>query len=38
MAPRLKEKYDNEIAAQLKEDLDLDNAMQVPRLLKIVVN
>ena len=38
MAPRLKEKYDNEIAAQLKEDLGLENAMQVPRLLKIVVN
>ena len=38
MAPRLKEKYDTEIAAQLKEDLDLDNAMQIPRLLKIVVN
>ncbi|HZJ47861.1 MAG TPA: 50S ribosomal protein L5 [Acidimicrobiia bacterium] len=38
MAPRLKEKYDTEIAAQLKEDLGLDNAMLVPRLLKIVVN
>ena len=38
MAPRLKEKYDNEIAAQLKETLELENAMQVPRLLKIVVN
>jgi len=38
MAPRLKEKYDDEIAAQLKEDLGLENAMQVPRLLKIVVN
>ncbi len=38
MAPRLKEKYDNEIAAQLKDDLGLENAMQVPRLLKIVVN
>ncbi len=38
MAPRLKEKYNAEIAAQLKDDLELDNAMQVPRLLKIVVN
>jgi len=38
MAPRLKEKYDNEIAAELKESLELENAMQVPRLLKIVVN
>ncbi|MGB9358563.1 MAG: 50S ribosomal protein L5 [Acidimicrobiia bacterium] len=38
MAPRLKEKYDSEIAAQLKDTLELENAMQVPRLLKIVVN
>ncbi|MCJ7780084.1 MAG: 50S ribosomal protein L5, partial [Acidimicrobiia bacterium] len=38
MAPRLKEKYDNEFAAQLKEDLGLENAMQIPRLSKIVVN
>ena len=38
MTPRLKEKYNNEIAAQIKEDLELENAMQVPRLLKIVVN
>lgn len=38
MTPRLKEKYNNEIAAQIKEDLELENAMEVPRLLKIVVN
>jgi large subunit ribosomal protein L5 len=38
MAPRLKEKYDGEIAVRLKETLELENAMQVPRLLKIVVN
>ena len=38
MAPRLKEKYDDEIAAQLKETLALENTMQVPRLVKIVVN
>ena len=38
MTPRLKERYNTEIAAKLKEDLELDNAMQVPRLLKIVVN
>jgi len=38
MTPRLKEKYNNEVAAQIKEDLELENAMQVPRLLKIVVN
>ncbi len=38
MKPRLKEKYDSELAAQLKDQLGLDNAMQVPRLSKIVVN
>ena len=38
MTPRLKERYNDEIAARLKEDLELENAMQVPRLLKIVVN
>jgi large subunit ribosomal protein L5 len=38
MAPRLKEKYHNEIKGQLLEELGLDNVMQVPRLSKIVVN
>jgi large subunit ribosomal protein L5 len=38
MAPRLKEKYQNEAAAALKEQLALENMMQVPRLSKIVVN
>lgn len=38
MAPRLKEKYENEIKDQLLKDLDLDNVMQVPRLEKIVLN
>ncbi len=38
MAPRLKEQYHAEIKGQLQEDLGLDNAMQVPRLEKIVVN
>jgi large subunit ribosomal protein L5 len=38
MKPRLKEKYDSELAAQLKDQLGLDNVMQVPRLVKIVVN
>ena len=38
MTPRLKVKYNDVIAAQLKEGLELENAMQVPRLLKIVVN
>ncbi|MEA3076461.1 MAG: large subunit ribosomal protein [Actinomycetota bacterium] len=36
--PRLKQKYDNELRAQLKETLGLANTMQVPRLEKIVVN
>lgn len=36
--PRLKEKYDSEIRDALKEQLGLDNVMQVPRLTKIVVN
>jgi large subunit ribosomal protein L5 len=37
-APRLKVKYDEEIAAQLKDELGLDNPMQVPSLEKIVLN
>ena len=36
--PRLKAKYQEEVAAQLKDDLDLDNVMQVPTFEKIVVN
>jgi len=36
--PRLKERYDTEIRAQLKETLGLANIMQVPRLEKIVIN
>ncbi len=36
--PRLKERYDSELRAQLKEQLGLANIMQVPRLEKIVVN
>ena len=38
MKPRLKEKYDADIRDELKEKLELDNVMQVPRLLKINVN
>ena len=38
MTPRLKEQYDSEIKAQIKEELGLDNIMRVPRLDKIVVN
>jgi large subunit ribosomal protein L5 len=36
--PRLKVRFDNEVRAALKEQLGLDNIMQVPRLEKIVVN
>jgi large subunit ribosomal protein L5 len=36
--PRLKTKYDTEIRAALKDQLGLDNVMQVPRLEKIVLN
>ena len=37
-APRLKEKYKNEIAPKLKEDLNIENVNCIPRLEKIVVN
>jgi large subunit ribosomal protein L5 len=36
--PRLKARYDDEIRARLKDELGLENIMQVPRLEKIVVN
>ncbi|HMK62142.1 MAG TPA: 50S ribosomal protein L5 [Acidimicrobiales bacterium] len=36
--PRLKERYETELRAQLKEQLGLANVMEVPRLEKIVVN
>lgn len=36
--PRLKEKYNKEIAPQLKSDLGIQNVMEVPKLTKIVVN
>ena len=38
MIPRLKEKYASELRAQLKEELELDNVMLVPRLVKISLN
>ncbi|MBT7720973.1 MAG: 50S ribosomal protein L5 [Halieaceae bacterium] len=34
----LKEKYTSEIALQLKEELGLDNVMEVPRITKITLN
>jgi len=36
--PRLKERYRSELVPQLKNELSLGNVMQVPRLVKIVVN
>jgi large subunit ribosomal protein L5 len=34
----LKDKYRNEIAPQLKEELGLENVMEVPRITKITLN
>ena len=36
--PRLKSKYTDEVKGMLLEQLELGNVMQVPRLVKIVVN
>ena len=36
--PRLKQRYNDEIRAQLKDTLGLSNIMEVPRLEKIVLN
>ena len=36
--PRLKERYDSTVRAELKESLGLANIMEVPRLSKIVIN
>ena len=38
MATRLKEVYDKELAQKLKEELRLDNIMEVPRITKITIN
>ncbi len=38
MAPRLKEKYYNELAAKLKGELGIENVNDIPKLEKIVVN
>jgi large subunit ribosomal protein L5 len=38
MAHRLKQVYTEEIVSELRESLNLDNIMQVPRVEKIVVN
>jgi large subunit ribosomal protein L5 len=37
-APRVKQRYLDELRPQLKETLKLDNVMQVPRLEKMVLN
>ena len=36
--PRLKQRYDAEIRAQLKEELELPSVMQVPRVTKVTLN
>ena len=38
MAPRLKEKYQNELIKKLEEELQITNINKVPKLEKIVVN
>ena len=36
--PRLKQRYRDELVPQLKDELGLANVMQVPRVVKVVVN
>ncbi len=36
--PRLKERYDSQVRAELQAQLGLSNVMEVPRLEKIVIN
>jgi large subunit ribosomal protein L5 len=36
--PRLKQRYNDTVRDQLKDDLQLENIMQVPRFEKIVIN
>ena len=38
MIPRLKQMYADSIRDEVKQELGIDNAMEVPRLAKIVVN
>lgn len=38
MAPRLQEKYENEIRDRLAEQLGINNKMAVPKLEKVVIN
>jgi large subunit ribosomal protein L5 len=37
-APRLKERYENELKPQLKDELGLTSVMQVPKVTKITLN
>jgi large subunit ribosomal protein L5 len=37
-APRLKERYKNEVSAHLQKEFNFSNKMQIPTLSKIVVN
>ncbi|HVL33576.1 MAG TPA: 50S ribosomal protein L5, partial [Actinomycetota bacterium] len=36
--PRLKQRYREELVPRIKEELGLVNVMQVPRVVKIVLN
>jgi len=36
--PRLKQRYNDELRERLKEELELDSIMQVPRITKITLN
>lgn len=36
--PRLKQRFDSEMLPALKTELELGNVMQVPRLVKVVIN
>jgi len=38
MTPRLKQMYADSIREQVKQSLEIENAMEIPRLAKIVVN
>lgn len=38
MVPRLKEKYTKEVAPALKKEFGFKNPMQIPKLVKIIVN
>jgi len=38
MKPRLREKFETELVAKLKEKHNYSNVMQIPRLTKICLN